>query len=119
MKKKINIGVADAVMSAKDFIDVWKRAERGKAIEAEYKIHFQSLETLLKTLTAGRWVLLKALHKSGPMSIRGLSNELGRDYKNVHTDVRKLENAGLISRTEDDRIEVPWDTVEARFQLAA
>jgi len=44
---------------------------------------------------------------------------LGRDYKNVHTDVRKLENAGLISRTEYNRIEVPWDIVEAKLQLAA
>ncbi len=119
MKKKINIGVADAVASAKDFIDAWKRAESEKSIETEYKIHFQSLEMLLKTLTSTRWVLLKTLYKSGPMSIRALANELGRDYKNVHTDVRKLENAGLIRRTEDNEIEVPWDIVEARLQLAA
>ena len=119
MKKKINIGVADAVASAKDFIDAWKRAENEKSIETEYRIHFQSLEMLLKTLTSTRWVLLKTLYKSGPMSIRALANELGRDYKNVHTDVRKLENAGLISRTEDNEIEVPWDVVEARLQLAA
>ena len=119
MKKKINIGVADAVASAKYFIDAWNRAESEKSIEAEYKIHLQSLEMLLKTLTSTRWVLLKTLYKSGPMSIRALANELGRDYKNVHTDVRKLENAGLIRRTEDNEIEVPWDIVEARLQLAA
>ena len=119
MKKKINIGVADAVASAKDFIDAWKHAESEESIETKYKIHFQSLEMLLKTLTSTRWVLLKTLYKSGPMSIRALANKLGRDYKNVHTDVRKLENAGLISRTEDDRIEVPWDIVEARLLLAA
>ena len=119
MKKRINIGVADAVTSAKDFIDAWKRAESKKSIETEYKIHFQSLEALLKTLTSSRWVLLKKLYKNGPMSIRALANELGRDYKNVYTDVRKLENAGLINRTEGDRIQVPWDIVEARLQLAA
>ncbi len=119
MKKKIKIGVADAVASAKDFIDAWKRVESKKGIETEYKIHFQSLEMLLKTLTSARWVLLKALYKNGPMSIRALAKELGRDYKNVHTDVRKLENAGLISQTEDNEIQVPWDIVEARLQLAA
>jgi len=119
MKKKINVGVADAVTSAKDFIDAWKRTESEKSIETENKIHFQSLEMLLKTLTSTRWMLLKTLSKSGPMSIRALASESGRDYKNVHTDVRKLENAGLISRTEDNKIEVPWDIVEARLRLAA
>ncbi len=119
MEKKINIGVADAAASAKDFIDAWKRAESEKSIKTKYKIHFQSLELLLKTLTSTRWALLKTLYKSGPMSIRALAIELGRDYKNVHTDVRKLENAGLISRTKENKIEVPWDIVEARLQLAA
>ena len=119
MKKQIKIGISDAVTTAKDFIEAWKEAERGKVTKTLYKLHFESLETLLKTLTSGRWILLKRLHKSGPMSIRALANELGRDYKNVHTDVRLLENAGLIDRTEDDRVVVPWDIVEARLQLAA
>jgi predicted transcriptional regulator len=53
------------------------------------------------------------------MSIRGLAKNLGRDYKNVHTDVRCLENIGLIGRTKNNRIKVPWDIVEARLMLAA
>lgn len=65
------------------------------------------------------WVLLKILRDKGPLSIRSLANELIRDYKNVHTDVRKLEYIGLIVRTEDGKIEVPWDVVEARLMLAA
>ena len=71
------------------------------------------------TLTPGRWALLKKLHANGPTSIRALAKGLGRDYKNVHTDVRRLENVGLIDRSEDDRIMVPWDIVEARLMLAA
>ena len=119
MKKQIKIGVSDAVTTAEDFTDAWKKAERGKITKTQYKLHFESLEILLKTLTSGRWILLKTLHRSGSMSIRALANELGRDYKNVHTDVRLLENAGLIDRTEDDEVIVPWDIVEARLQLAA
>ena len=53
------------------------------------------------------------------MSVRALAVGLGRDYKNVHTDVRKLEQIGLISRTGYDKIEVPWEIVEARLSLAA
>jgi predicted transcriptional regulator len=119
MKKQIQIGVGDATVTAKGFIDAWKRAERGKKIQAEERLYFENLETLLKTLTARRWVLLKALRTGGPMSVRALANNLGRDYKNVHTDVRQLEQVGLIGRTKDNKIEVPWDIVEACLRLAA
>ncbi len=119
MKKQIKIGVADAVNTAKDFINAWKNAENGKKVVTEQRLNFESLEILLKTLTTKRWMLLRTLRKSGPMSIRALSNELGRDYKNVHTDVRLLEGIGLINRTEEEKIGVPWDIVEARLKLAA
>ena len=119
MKKQIEMGVEDATATAKGFIDTWKRAERGEKVEAEQRLNFENLNTLLKILTSGRWVLLKILRKKGPMSVRALSKELGRNYKNVHTDVRRLEQIGLIGRTIDSRIEVPWDIVEAKLKLAA
>ena len=53
------------------------------------------------------------------MSVRALARALERNYKNVHTDVRRLEQIGLIDRTKDNRIEVPWDIVEAHLRLAA
>lgn len=119
MKKQIEIGMGDATSTAKGFIDAWKRAEREEKVEAEQRLYFENLETLFKTLTSGRWVLLKKLRTKGPMSIRALANELGRDYKNVHTDVKQLEKIELISRSKDNKIEVPWDLVEARLRLAA
>ena len=119
MKKQIKIGVGDAVTTAKDFVEAWKLAERGEKVQERNMLHFENLEVLLKTLTPGRWSLLKKLHANGPMSIRALAKDLDRDYKNVHTDVRRLENIGLIGRNKDDCIIVPWDIVEARLLLAA
>ena len=119
MIKQIKIGVGDAASTAKYFIDAWKLAERGEKVQEKNMLHFESLEILLKELTPGRWALLKKLHANGPLSIRALANELGRDYKNVHTDARRLEKIGLIERTKNDRIMVPWDIVEARLMLAA
>ena len=119
MKKQIQIGVGDATMTAKGFVDAWKRAESGQKIEVRQRLCFENLEILLKTLTSQRWVLLRTLRTGGPMSVRALANKLRRDYKNVHTDVRRLEQVGLIGRTKDDKIEVPWDIVEARLRLAA
>jgi len=119
MKKEIRIGVGDSVSTAKGFIDAWKRAELAEKIEVEQRLDFENLDTLLRTLTPGRWVLLKKLRTKGPISIRALAKELRRDYKNVHTDVRRLEQVGLIGHTKDDKIEVPWDIVEAQLRLAA
>jgi predicted transcriptional regulator len=119
MKKQVQIGVGNATSTVKGFIDAWKRAERGEKVEAEHRLYFENLETLLKTLTVGRWALLKTLRTNGPMSVRALAGALGRDYKNVHTDVSRLEQIGLIARTKGEKIEVPWDIVEARLRLAA
>jgi len=119
MKKRIQIGVGRDASTAKDFIDAWKRAERGEEVDVRQRLNFENLETLLKTLTPGRWVLLKKLRANKPMSVRALAKELSRDYKNVHTDVRRLEHIGLIGRTPEGKIEVPWDIVEARLKWAA
>jgi predicted transcriptional regulator len=119
MKKQITIGVGEAATTAKEFIDAWKLAESGEKVQEKHRLHFESLELLLKTLTPGRWTLLKKLHANGPMSIRAIAIYLGRDYKNVHTDVRRLEKIGLIGHTKNDRIIVPWDIVETRLLLAA
>ena len=53
------------------------------------------------------------------MSIRVLAKVLERNYKNVHKDVRRLESIGLIGRTQDSKVEAPWDTIEAQLRLAA
>ena len=119
MKKQITIGVGESATTAKEFIDAWKLAERGETVQEKHRLHFENLELHLKMLTPGRWALLKKLHANGPMSIRALAKDLGCDYKNVYTDVRRLENIGLIARTNNNRIKVPWDIVEARLMLAA
>lgn len=118
MTKSIKIEVGDSSETAKEFIDAWKRAERGDRVVAQHRLQFENLETLLKTLTPGRWVLLKVLHQQGSTSIRALANLLNRDYKNVYQDVKRLEQIGLIKRVEG-KITVPWDIVEARLNLAA
>lgn len=118
-QKRIQIGVGDERETAREFVAAWKRAERGEKIEPECRLHFESLEALLGTLTPFRWLLLKRLRKTGPVSIRTLSKTVGRDYENVHSNVKQLMTAGLITETDDGRVEVPWDVVEARLDLAA
>jgi predicted transcriptional regulator len=45
----------------------WRRAESGEKVEEEQRLYFENLEMLLKTLTTGRWVLLKMLRENGPI----------------------------------------------------
>lgn len=97
------------------------RIDAGASGEEEAVIAFESMEVLLKTLTANRWRLLRTLRMEGPTSIRRLAQSLARDYRAVHADVAALINIGLIERAETGEIGVPWDriTAEMAFDLAA
>lgn len=90
-----------------------RRAVKTRVAQGEF-ISFQDLDTLLKTLTSKRWNLLRALQGREPMSIRALARELGRDVKNVHTDIQALVEIGLIEKA-GRRIRVPFDEIRAEF----
>ena len=109
----------DQERGGRRFIEAWHAAETGEGREASTDLLiFEDLETLLRHLTPVRWRLLKALHASGPSSVRALARTMARDSKNVHTDVRALESVGLVDRTDDNRVAVPWDVVTAELCLA-
>ena len=82
-------------------------------------ISFASPELLWETLTRKRWELLKAMAGRGPVTIRGLARDLGRDVKGVHGDVHALLDAGVLDRTEEGRILFPYDAVHVDFELEA
>ena len=118
--QKISIGVGSVEEAAREVIEAWHRAERGEASpEPVAKILFIDLETLLRMLTLRRFELLKQLRQTGSTSIRALSKALGRDYKNVHMDVVELIRLGLIERTDEGLVQVPWDEIDAQLRLAA
>ena len=86
---------------------------------AGIRLSFESLPLLLRNLTPSRWTLLERLKRDGPLSINELARRLGRHYKNVHTDVSRLIELGLIERGADQRVAVAWDIVTAEMRLAA
>jgi predicted transcriptional regulator len=53
------------------------------------------------------------------VSIREAARRVGRDVKAVHGDVTALLHAGVMSRTEDGRVEFPFDVVKVEFELRA
>ena len=68
-------------------------------------------------LTPARIDLLEALRQCGPCSVYALAKTTGRNYSNVHTDISKLEEHGLVKRTPDDMVFVPFESVEIRLAL--
>ena len=99
------------------FEAAWNRhAEGGKPVSLSV-LSFENLPLLLATLTAARWVLLKSLREKEAPSIYELAKRLGRDYKNVHTDVSRLIELGLIEKRPEGSIAAAFDIVNARFEL--
>ena len=120
MTSEIRVSIGNERETAQEFVEAWHRTERGEPPEMPMEhLYFPDLETLLRTLTSQRLALLKTLHAVGPVSIRALTKALGRDYKNVHTDVQALQHVGLVTRQRDGRWLVPWTRIIAEFRLAA
>lgn len=119
MKRKIEVTVGHLSSALDRFEQAWHRGVTGSSRSGEVRLTFESLPVLLKNLTPARWKLLEAAKRSGPMSINELARLLGRNYKNVHTDVTRLVELGLIERVPNRRIAVAWDTITAEMKLAA
>lgn len=96
-----------------------RRLDRGEAPEGGTHLSFESMELLLRVLTPNRWLLLKALRRRGPSSIRALAKALERDYRGVHADVTALREVGLVQRDEQGRVLVPWSRIVADVALDA
>ena len=45
------------------------------------------------------------------LNTRQLAQRLGRDYKNVHTDVRELLELGLLEKDARGRLTAPFDEI--------
>jgi predicted transcriptional regulator len=91
-------------------------ARTGKS--PDFHLSFESARSLFAELTPARVDLLDTLRKVGPCSVYALAKAAERNYSNVHTDVGRLEELGLIERTEEDAIFVPYESVEILVPLA-
>lgn len=99
------------------FEAAWNRAAEGRKPPVLRVLSLQDLPLLLRTLTPARWSLLGRLKAEGPMSIYELARRVQRDYKNVHTDVTKLAELGLVERDAQGAVAVPWETIRAELSL--
>jgi predicted transcriptional regulator len=94
-----------------------KSAEASPKYGADYHLSFESARALFSELTPARIDLLEALRQCGPCSVYALAKTVERNYSNVHTDIGKLEEHGLVKRTPEDTVFVPFESVEIHLAL--
>ncbi len=118
MTAKIGIKSTDDFF--KDVERDWLAVDSGEtAPEPVCRIYFESAEALSRVLTRQRQNLLHILHLNGALSVRALAALLGRDYKNVHQDVKILEDSGLIERDSKQHVAAPYKKLTIELDLAA
>jgi predicted transcriptional regulator len=91
-------------------------ARKGRA--PDYRLSFESARMLFSEFTPARLELLDTLRRVGPCSVYALAKAAERNYSNVHSDVSRLEELGLIERGEEGTVLVPYEAVEILMPLA-
>jgi predicted transcriptional regulator len=115
--RRLELRIGGAGDALDRFEAAWNRAAEGRKGATVSILSMQDLPLLLRTLSPARWSLLERLKAEGPMSIYELAKRLQRDYKNVHTDVTRLAELGLVERRADGAVAVPWEIVRAELAL--
>lgn len=111
--KTVTLSVATRESVTRRALDAFSGKRRGAHIS------FASADLVWKVLTAKRWELLQAMAGGGAMTLREAARRTDRDVKGVHGDVHALLAAGILRKTEDGKIEFPFDAVHVDFMLQA
>ena len=114
----INLHVGSLDEMGTRFVEAWRAAERGGKPARDH-VTFLSLAAFMAAMSPRRLELMRHLRRAGPMSVRRLAGELGRDYKSVHREVAMLTATGLIERRAADEVAVGWDRAVTELDLAA
>lgn len=111
--RTIILGVADRREAAR------RAAQALKGRTSNAFINFATPELLFKLLSTKRREILRALIGAGPVSIREISRRMERDIKATHGDVTMLLTAGVLKKTDDGQIELPFDEIKVEVVLKA
>jgi len=106
------------------FSTVVRAAQQGKKLPRTTPVlSFPSIAEMARTLTPKRLELLRLIRRYRPQSVRQLASLAKRDIKNVSTDLRVLENLGLVETQEREtsrqpkRLRSPFDRLDLQVYL--
>lgn len=113
--RKLYVEVMSSEAALRRFAAAWKKVSAGKMADAT--IGLGSIAELAALLTPKRMELLRHVALNPGLSIRALAKALGRNYKNVHTDVSDLEVRQLLERDKEGMLSAPYDEIVIRAPL--
>ncbi len=116
-RRRLELRIGGAGKALDRLEEKWNRLAAGEAVESEQVLTLPDLPALLAALSPARWALIERLRAEGPLSVYELAKRLRRDYKNVHTDVRRLAELGVIEYGAARRVSVAWDVLRAEIRL--
>ena len=116
---KAIIGIADWDRTRAELVALASKLDDAqRPASADYHLSFADAAQLLAELPPKRLQTLRAIKAGGPESIYAVAKALARNYSNVHADVHKLIEHGLVERDEHGRVFVPWDDVVVKVEAS-
>ena len=114
----LHVKVGESLLdSGRRAASVMKALQAGERADPYFAVSFVELGQMLAAFTPRRWELIAALRETGRLTIAELARKLGRNYKNVHTDVSQLIEWMAVERGEDGRVGVPWSEISIEMKL--
>jgi predicted transcriptional regulator len=84
-----------------------KTLEEGDAVDSTPTLSFTSHDDLMETLTPRVLDLIEAIRQEEPASINETARVVDRDVKNVHEELSRLAQLGIIFFEEDGQSKRP------------
>jgi predicted transcriptional regulator len=113
--KSVEIEVLRPKAALQAFKRTWRQTERGEAVMP--RLAFGSWAEVFSAITEKRVELIGYVTGREQINTRQLAQALGRDYKNVYTDVQALVQIGLLDKDSRGRISAPYDEIVIRAEL--
>ena len=90
-----------------DVTDGIETRERGDAVDSTPTLSFTSYDDLMETLTPRVLDLIEAVRREEPASINETARVVDRDVKNVHEELSRLAQLGIIFFEENGQKKRP------------
>lgn len=88
-------------------LEAIQRMKNGEPIDEPAVLSFADEEQLAEVFDGHAYSLLRIIREEEPESIRATARLTGRDVKNVHQELTKLEALGVIRFDEEGRSKKP------------
>lgn len=118
--RTLTVRVASPDDAFDDVADQLAAIDRSEEPEPLYRVTFQREKDLQRLLSPKNIELLRTIARESPGSIRELARLVDRDIRQVHDNLRDLDNYGLVEVEQAGRAKRPtvwYDDIEIEIPI--